>query len=135
MAPHDHGAQDHDPHEHDREHTAENPETGLRPFDEAAPVFDEPWQAQALALADELKKAGHFTATEWAEALGAERARQAASGAPDTNQAYFEAVVTALERLTSPTIPAEARARRRAAWEAAYLRTPHGQPVLLGGTD
>lgn len=101
------------------------------------PVFDEPWQAQALALAERLKQAGLFSPTEWAETLGAERARQAALDLPDTNTAYFEAVLVALEALTErhAGITAADRAGRRAAWERAFAHTPHGKPVLLGAGD
>jgi hypothetical protein len=42
------------------------------PSDETGPVFAEPWQAQAFALAVQLSDAGYFTWTEWAETLGAE---------------------------------------------------------------
>ena len=42
----------------------------LLPRDEAGPVFAEPWQAQAFALAVQLSAAGHFTWTEWTTALG-----------------------------------------------------------------
>ena len=42
------------------------------PRDEAGPVFAEPWQAQAFALAVKLCEAGHFTWTEWAATLAAE---------------------------------------------------------------
>ena len=37
--------------------------------------FTEPWEAQAFALAVSLQDRGVFTATEWADALGAQIAR------------------------------------------------------------
>src|SRR5580692_2701987 len=43
-----------------------------QPRDETGPVFAEPWQAQAFALAVQLSEAGHFTWSEWSETLGAE---------------------------------------------------------------
>lgn len=108
----------------------------FRPEDPLAPpqpAFDEPWQAQALALADSLVRAGRFTASDWSEALGAALREAEAAGAPDNLETYYGAVLTALERLgeTEAGISAEDRAERRAAWEAAYRRTPHGQPVKL----
>ena len=42
------------------------------PRDEGGPVFAEPWQAQAFALAVRRSAQGHFTWKEWAEALAAE---------------------------------------------------------------
>ena len=38
------------------------------PRDEGGPVFAEPWQAQAFALAVRLSAQGHFTWKEWAAA-------------------------------------------------------------------
>lgn len=108
----------------------------FRPDDLLAPpeqVFDEPWQAQCLALADSLVKAGRFTATEWADALGDALKRAEELDAPDTLTTYYTAVIDALEGLCEARsgISGEDRALRRSAWEAAYLRTPHGQPVEL----
>ena len=39
------------------------------PRDEGGPVFAEPWQAQAFALAVKLSEQGHYTWKEWAAAL------------------------------------------------------------------
>jgi len=107
------------------------PENPLAPAD---PVFDAPWQAQALALADTLARSGRFTPADWAEALGHALREADAQGAPDTTETYYGAVLIALERLseTHAGISAAARTRRRAEWEAAYRRTPHGRPVVLG---
>ena len=103
------------------------------PLSPPKPAFDEAWQAQALALADAMVKAGHFTATEWAQALGAELHHAEATGAPDTLDTYYGCVLTALEALSTEhtDIKTQDITNRRAAWEAAYQRTPHGQPVKL----
>jgi nitrile hydratase accessory protein len=97
------------------------------------PVFDEPWQAQALAAASTLIESGLFSRSAWSEALGAELRRAENAGAPDTAETYYRAVVAALERLVadSGAASAEALAERREAWHQAYLETPHGQPVEL----
>ena len=42
------------------------------PRDDDGPVFAEPWQAQAFALAVKLSEQGHFTWKEWAAALAEE---------------------------------------------------------------
>jgi len=97
------------------------------------PLFDEPWQAQVLAMADTLSRSGAFTAAEWSEALGEELRRAEASAAPDNATIYYEAALRALERLLMQrgiATPA-AIADRRDAWVRAYLATPHGQPVEL----
>jgi nitrile hydratase accessory protein len=88
------------------------------------PVFEEPWQAKAFALAVQLNEAGVFSWSEWAAALGAELA---------TGRPYYEAWVSTLETLATGKGLAETSALRnlQAAWEQAYLRTPHGKPVEL----
>ena len=40
------------------------------PRDAEGPVFAEPWQAQAFALAVKLSEQGHFTWKEWAANFG-----------------------------------------------------------------
>lgn len=96
-------------------------------------VFDEPWQARTLALADGLVQAGHFTPTQWAEALGAELQKVEASNTPDTTETYYRAALTALESLSAAHagIPPAQVTERRDTWERAYLATPHGKPVKL----
>ncbi len=115
--------------------TGENPARPLpgQPRDEAGPVFEEPWEAQAFALALKLHEAGHFTWSEWAEALGAEINAAPARGDPDLGDTYYEHWLAALERLAADKglVPAGDLAARLAAWRQALLDTPHGQPVAL----
>jgi len=98
------------------------------------PVFDEPWQAQVLAIADTLSKSGTFTATDWSATLGEELRRAEADGAPDNATTYYEAALKALERLLvrGGIATSEVFSDRRDAWIRAYLATPHGQPIKLG---
>ena len=93
----------------------------------------EPWQLETLALANALIEAGRLTPGDWAEALGAALAQAAANGAPDTEDTYYRAALTALERLACARTPLteSALAARKAAWKDAYRATPHGQPVTL----
>jgi hypothetical protein len=46
------------------------------PRDEGGPVFREPWEAQAFAMALALYDKGLFTWPEWAETLAAEIKRR-----------------------------------------------------------
>lgn len=108
------------------------PLTG-QPVDPSGPVFREPWEAQAFALAVELSEAGIFTWSEWAETLGAEIKAAQAAGDPDLGDTYYTHWLAALERLVTRKgllAPPDLKARRDA-WERAYLDTPHGQPVEL----
>lgn len=101
------------------------------------PVFDEPWQAQALALAFNLIDQGVFSNAQWSEKLGAELAHAQSRGDPDDSQTYYRSVLAALENLlaSSGRIPAETLAARTETWRRAYLNTPHGQPVELSAGD
>ena len=54
------------------------------PRDAGGPVFAEPWQAQAFALAVKLSEQGHFTWKEWAAALAGELKHAADRGGPTT---------------------------------------------------
>jgi nitrile hydratase accessory protein len=103
------------------------------PRDEGGPVFAEPWQAQAFALAVKLSEQGHFTWKEWAAALAGELKAAADRGEPDDGSHYYEHWLATLERLVVAhrlSDPA-AMASRKEAWADAYRHTPHGKPVEL----
>lgn len=104
------------------------------PRDEEGPVFAEPWQAQAFAIAVRLSDDGHFTWEEWADKLAEELEKALERGEPDDGSRYFEHWLAALERLVveKQLTPSDALAERKAAWTEAYRNTPHGQPVELG---
>lgn len=105
------------------------------PRDEGGPVFAEPWQAQAFALAVKLSEEGHFTWKEWAAALAEELQAAADRGEPDDGSRYYEHWLATLERLVTArglSDPA-ALAARKEAWAEAYRHTPHGKPVELRG--
>lgn len=106
------------------------------PRDEGGPVFAEPWQAQAFALAVKLSEQGHFTWKEWAAALADELEVAARRGEPDDGSRYYEHWLAALERLVTAKRLADPAAllARKEAWAAAYRNTPHGQPVELPHT-
>ena len=103
------------------------------PRDEGGPVFAEPWQAQAFAMAVKLSEQGHFTWKEWATALAEELKTAADRGEPDDGTRYYHHWLAALERLVTTkklSDPAELLARKEA-WADAYRHTPHGKPVEL----
>jgi len=103
------------------------------PRDEGGPVFAEPWQAQAFALAVKLSEQGHFTWKEWAAALANELQAAARRGEPDDGSRYYEHWLAALESLVTAKGLSDPAAllTRKEAWAAAYRNTPHGQPVEL----
>jgi nitrile hydratase accessory protein len=103
------------------------------PRDEGGPVFAEPWQAQAFALAVRLSAQEHFTWKEWAAALADELKAAADRGEPDDGSRYYQHWLAALERLVAAkglSEPSELLARKKA-WAEAYRHAPHGKPVEL----
>ena len=103
------------------------------PRDAEGPVFAEPWQAQAFALAVRLSEAGCFTWREWADEL-AVVLREAATCEPrDDGSHYYEHWLAALERLVTAKGLSDPSAMlaRKEAWASAYRHTPHGKPVEL----
>ena len=104
------------------------------PRDAGGPVFAEPWEAQAFALAVKLSEQGHFTWKEWAAALADELKAAVDRGEPDDGSRYYQHWLAALERLVAAkglSDPAALLARKEA-WAEAYRHTPHGKPVELG---
>lgn len=103
------------------------------PRDSGGPVFAEPWQAQAFALAVRLSKQGHFTWAEWAAMLSDELKLDAARGEADDGSRYYHCWLAALERLVvaKGLSNSQALAAQREAWADAYRHTPHGKPVVL----
>ena len=98
------------------------------PKDVDGPVFAEPWEAQAFAMAVKLNEAGVFQWGEWAEALGTELQRH--PGRP-----YYESWLAALEKLVEAkgVMTEPERIARVEAWDRAAKATPHGKPIILGG--
>jgi nitrile hydratase accessory protein len=107
---------------------------GVRPpADDVGPVFREPWEAQAFAMTLSLHERGVFTWKEWAHALAQAIRDAQAAGDPDTGQTYYRHWLTALERIAvdKQLVTDALRERRKAQWEEAARRTPHGQPIRL----
>jgi nitrile hydratase accessory protein len=96
------------------------------PKDQDGPVFAEPWEAQAFAMAVKLNEAGVFQWSEWAETLGAELKAQ-------PERPYYESWLAALEKLVEArgVMTEEERRARVGDWERAAKATPHGQPIVL----
>lgn len=99
------------------------------PRDAEGPIFAEPWQAQAFAMAVALQDSGLFSWPEWAQALGAEIAR----AGPDDGSGYWDHWLAALEALvvTKTAATPEALHAVKHAWDRAARATPHGAPIQL----
>jgi nitrile hydratase accessory protein len=107
------------------------------PCDAEGPVFREPWEAQAFAMALALHERGVFTWNEWAATLASEIKRAQAAGDPDTGETYYRHWMATLERLIAEkgVTTEETLHRYRNAWDHAADRTPHGTPIELRAED
>jgi nitrile hydratase accessory protein len=103
------------------------------PQDGGEPVFAEPWQAQAFAMALALYQRGLFSWPEWADTLSKQIAAAQAAGDADLGDTYYRHWLAALEALVAfkGASSASELARYRDAWDHAADRTPHGQPIAL----
>ena len=100
------------------------------PRNEEGPVFAEPWQAAAFALAVSLSRHGHFS---WKAALADELKASAARGEPADGSRYYHCWLATLERLVVMKGLSQAGELQscKEAWADAYRSTPHGKPVEL----
>ena len=101
--------------------------------DEQQPVFAEPWEAHAFAIAVKLSEKGLFKWSEWTNTLAKEIKEAKEQGNPDFGNTYYKFWLSALE-----TILLEKNILKKSdlksimeQWRRAYLSTPHGIPVKL----
>ena len=103
------------------------------PSDAEGPVFREPWEAQAFALAIDAHARGLFSWPEWAAELSAQIQAAQLAGDPDTGETYYRHWLAALEALTVQKGAASRSQLEQVqqAWVSAAKATPHGQAVVL----
>jgi nitrile hydratase accessory protein len=106
----------------------------MLPAEGDGPVFREPWQATAFALAVHLSERGAIPWAEWSAALG--REIQSAPEDPARADAYYRHWLRALEGICAAKgmIEPSEVLHRQEQWRRAYLATPHGQPVQLSAS-
>jgi nitrile hydratase accessory protein len=95
-----------------------------------APVFSEPWQAEAFAMTVVLHERGLFSWSEWAAALSSEVKKP---GAAADGSDYYECWLRALEALLAAkgaAAPDDVNTLAEA-WQRAAHATRHGKPILL----
>ena len=125
------------------ERSSIDPEAGRRataaipsiPRDRNGPVFREPWEAHAFAMA--LHDRGLFAWSEWSVKLGEEIKKAQAAGDPDTGETYYRHWLATLERIVSEkgVTTSQVLAQHYDAWGRAAHRTPHGTPIELKAED
>lgn len=97
------------------------------------PVFGEPWHAQLFALTVKLNEDGHFSWPDWAARFAATLKAHGVQKELDGGDDYFTAWLETLEGMLADSGQAgrDEADLMKAAWEQAYLTTPHGAPVHL----
>lgn len=112
------------------------------PRDTDGPVFREPAEATAFALAVRLHQQGLFTWQEWSDTLAEQITAAQRSGDPgldttETGDTYYQHWTRALEQLVArkQAVTPEELDRRTDRWRRAYQNTPHGQPIELSAAD
>jgi len=80
-----------------------------------------------------MAQAGHFTWPEWTDRFATNLASTSAAGAPKDASRYYDVWLATFEELLQDRGLASAEDLRslKNAWAQAYLRTPHGEPVVL----
>jgi len=103
------------------------------PCDAEGPVFREPWEAQAFALAIDAHARGLFSWPDWAAELSTQIKAAQAAGDPDTGETYYRHWLASLEALTvRKGAASQAQLEQvQQAWDSAAKATPHGEPVVL----
>lgn len=101
------------------------------------PLFSEPWQAQAFAMTLALHERGFFSWHQWADTLSRSIRAAQTSGDPDQGKTYYHHWLAALEQiaLDAKVLTADQLKARRAGWQRAVDRTPHGLPIELSDTE
>lgn len=97
------------------------------------PAFEAPWHAHLFALTVHLNETGAFDWPDWAARFGATLKAHGLGRELNGGDDYFTAWLETLEAFLAEqkvALPQDLRAMR-AAWEAAYLSTAHGAPVVL----
>lgn len=107
--------------------------SGARMTKAPEPVFEAPWHAQVFAMTVHLNESGLFVWNEWAARFGATLARHGMDRDLNGGEDYFAAWLETLETYLDEhgAAPRRSVEKVRAAWEQAYLSTPHGAPVTL----
>lgn len=97
------------------------------------PIFYEPWHAQIFALTVCLNETGAFTWSDWVDRFSATLKKHGLNKELNGGDDYFAAWLETFQALLHEKNFAtpDQVAELRGLWEAAYLSTPHGDPVQL----
>jgi nitrile hydratase accessory protein len=96
------------------------------PRDDAGPVFDRPWQAQAFSIVLKLYEAGVFAWSDWVAVFSDEIGARPARVDETANEAYYRQWLSALERIVASSgllSAADVDARASGGWRISTRPT------------
>lgn len=101
--------------------------------DDDRPIFNDSWEAEALAIVRVLVSRGAFSAREWYDVISAEIRAAQERGDPDRGDTYYQHWMRALERITIEhgIIDPGTLVEHQRLWSLAVANTPHGSPILF----
>jgi nitrile hydratase accessory protein len=107
------------------------------PRDEDGPVFREPWEARAFAMALALHEAGVFTWKEWARRSAPRSSARRPPAIPTPGETYYRHWLATLETLVAAKGVATSDACIATATPGTTPPTapPHGAPIELTPGD
>ncbi len=104
---------------------------------EADPVFEQPWEADAFVTAVTLSHLGYFEWKTWVAAFAGVIQSQPQREQETAHDAYYRQWLSCLEKVLDEAqlVPSAELLNREAKWRLAYLKTPHGSPVALAAAE
>ena len=95
--------------------------------------FNEPWHAQIFALTVHLNEQGHFDWKAWSKVFSDALSSKGSKDLIINDDDYYSIWLRTLEEFLGETkkIQSHEIIQYFQDWRAAYLNTPHGQPVKL----
>lgn len=95
--------------------------------------FNEPWHAHIFAITVHLNEQGHFDWNDWSKVFSTALSSKGSENLIINDDDYYLIWLRTLEKFLRETgkIQSDEIMQYFRDWEAAFLNTPHGQPVTL----
>ena len=95
--------------------------------------FHKPWHAQIFALTVHLNEQGHFDWKDWSKVFSDALSSKGSKDLIINDDDYYLIWLRTLEKFLGETVEIQSDEITQyfQDWRAAFLNTPHGQPVKL----
>ena len=95
--------------------------------------FHKPWHAQIFALTVHLNEQGHFDWKDWSKVFSDALSSKGSKDLIINDDDYYLIWLRTLEKFLGETVKIQSDEITQyfQDWRAAFLNTPHGQPVKL----